>query len=144
MPTALRDRTLVFDLDEGGFHEGSPWPAPPPRPRARRCTSRGCPYAAGIPAREAARRLERFADQVLPGWRNRATFHRTSTAGNRTGADDPPGSTWRDRPSIDRGEGLRLAGDMVAAPGTRGGIPINSALRAVRSAVTGLRPRTAP
>ena len=35
----------------------------------------------------------------------------------RTGALDLPGKTWRDRPAIDRGDGVFLAGDMVAAPG---------------------------
>ena len=35
----------------------------------------------------------------------------------RTGALDRPGRTWRDRPAVDRGDGVFLAGDMVAAPG---------------------------
>ena len=35
----------------------------------------------------------------------------------RTGALDLPGTTWRDRPAVDRGEGVYLAGDCVAAPG---------------------------
>ena len=34
-----------------------------------------------------------------------------------TGAIDLPGTTWRDRPAIDRGNGIFLAGDQVAAPG---------------------------
>ena len=35
----------------------------------------------------------------------------------RTGPLDYPGTSWRDRPAIDRGDGVFLAGDMVAAPG---------------------------
>ena len=35
----------------------------------------------------------------------------------RSGALDMPGTTWRDRPAVDRGDGVFLAGDMVAAPG---------------------------
>ena len=35
----------------------------------------------------------------------------------RTGPLDHPGKTWRDRPAVDRGDGVFLAGDMVAAPG---------------------------
>ena len=35
----------------------------------------------------------------------------------QTGALDHPGTTWRDRPAIDRGDGVFLAGDTVAAPG---------------------------
>ena len=35
----------------------------------------------------------------------------------RSGALDMPGTTWRDRPAVDRGDGVFLAGDMVAADG---------------------------
>ncbi|MFF7943240.1 hypothetical protein ACFZC5_26310 [Nocardia gamkensis] len=48
----------------------------------------------------------------------------------RTGALDLPGQTWRDRPAIDRGDAVYVVGDMVAAPGMRGEISINSALPA--------------
>ncbi|GCD39331.1 hypothetical protein OEIGOIKO_07161 [Streptomyces chrestomyceticus JCM 4735] len=56
-------------------------------------------------------------------------------ARGRTGALDLPGLTWRDRPAIDRGDGVFLAGDMVTAPGMRGEIAINSAVRAAARAV---------
>ena len=36
------------------------------------------------------------------------------------GALDMPGTSWRDRPAVDRGDGVFLAGDMVAAPGLLG------------------------
>jgi hypothetical protein len=48
----------------------------------------------------------------------------------RTGAIDPPGKTWRDRPAIDRGSGVFLAGDMVAAPGCLSEIAWASGVRA--------------
>ena len=48
----------------------------------------------------------------------------------RTGALDPPGKTWRDRPQIDRGGGVFLAGDMVAAPGCLSEIAWASAVEA--------------
>jgi hypothetical protein len=35
----------------------------------------------------------------------------------RSGPLDHPGKTWRARPAVDRGNGVFLAGDMVAAPG---------------------------
>ena len=35
----------------------------------------------------------------------------------RSGPLDRPGLSWRDRPAVDRGDGVFLAGDMVAAPG---------------------------
>ena len=50
----------------------------------------------------------------------------------RTGALDPPGKSWRDRPAIDRGDGVFLAGDMVAAPGCLSEIAWASAVEAAR------------
>ena len=35
----------------------------------------------------------------------------------RSGALDLPGTTWRERPAIDRGGGIFLCGDQVAADG---------------------------
>lgn len=52
----------------------------------------------------------------------------------RTGALDPPGATWRDRPAIDRGDGVFLAGDMVAAPGLLFEVGAASAVEAARLA----------
>ncbi|MEV0341491.1 hypothetical protein AB0H49_20915 [Nocardia sp. NPDC050713] len=62
-----------------------------------------------------------------------------ATAKNRTGALDLPGNTWRDRPAVDRGGDVYLTGDMVAAPGMRAEISINSALLAARGATAALR-----
>jgi hypothetical protein len=53
----------------------------------------------------------------------------------RTGALDPPGKSWRDRPAIDRGGGVFLAGDMVAAPGCLSEIAWASAIEAAHLAV---------
>jgi hypothetical protein len=61
-------------------------------------------------------------------------WRRTGFAAGRSGALDLPGSTWRDRPAIDRGGGVFLAGDLVAAPGVRAEVSINSALHAARLA----------
>jgi hypothetical protein len=54
----------------------------------------------------------------------------------RTGALDLPGKTWRDRPSIDRGNGVYVAGDMVAAPGCLSEIAWASAVEAACLAVS--------
>jgi hypothetical protein len=53
----------------------------------------------------------------------------------RTGALDLPGSTWRERPGVDRGHGVFLAGDMVAAPGCLSEIAWGSAIEASRLAI---------
>ncbi|NLE79001.1 MAG: FAD-dependent oxidoreductase, partial [Rhodococcus sp.] len=91
---------------------------------------------------QARMRLHEFADAVLPGWPERATWQRTATAQGRTGALDLPGRTWRDRPAVERGSDVWLAGDMVAAPGMRGEIAINSALDAAHRAVQSVHVRT--
>jgi protoporphyrinogen oxidase len=53
----------------------------------------------------------------------------------RSGALDMPGTTWRDRPAIDRGDGVFLAGDMVAAPGLLSEVAWASAIQAARGAL---------
>lgn len=87
----------------------------------------------------ARSRLDALADLALPDRRDRTVWQRTATARGRSGAIDPPGNTWRDRPAVDRGGGLFLAGDMVAAPGMRGEISVLSGVRAAEGAVEALR-----
>ena len=48
----------------------------------------------------------------------------------RTGPLDHPGQSWRDRPAVDRGDGVFLAGDMVAAPGLLSEVSWASAVEA--------------
>ena len=43
--------------------------------------------------------------------------------------------SWRDRPAIDRGDGVFLAGDMVAAPGLLSEVSWASAVEAGRLAL---------
>ncbi|MFF7391539.1 FAD-dependent oxidoreductase [Streptomyces scabiei] len=80
-------------------------------------------------------RAEHLLDLGFPGWRDRVTWRREATANGRTGAVDPVGSTWRDRPAVDRGDGVYLAGDQVAAPGVLSEVSFNSALAAVSLAL---------
>ena len=85
---------------------------------------------------QATARIEAAMDDGFPGWRERETWRRRSLAENSSGALDPPGSTWRDRPSIDQGDGVYLVGDMVAAPGLLSEVAHHSALHAARLAAT--------
>ncbi|NEC49490.1 FAD-dependent oxidoreductase, partial [Actinospica acidiphila] len=62
-------------------------------------------------------------------------WRREALADGRTGAVDPPGATWRDRPAVDRGDGVYLAGDRVAAPGVLSEVSFTSALPAVSLAL---------
>jgi hypothetical protein len=65
---------------------------------------------------DGLQRLERMLDLGHTGWRGRQTWRRQGLANGRSGALDLPGRTWRDRPQIDCGGGVFLAGDVVAAP----------------------------
>lgn len=134
VPFDRRDRTLVFDLDEGAFHESYSMQDDSAAPSGESLFQLQMPLAAGESVQENRERLGRFAAQTVPEWEARATFHRFATARNRTGAVDLPGHTWRDRPAIDRGADTYLVGDMVAAPGMRGEISINSAIAAAELA----------
>ncbi|MDX3635850.1 NAD(P)-binding protein [Streptomyces europaeiscabiei] len=80
-------------------------------------------------------RAERLLDLGFPGWRDRVTWRREATSNGRTGAVDPPGTSWRDRPAVDRGDGVYLVGDQVAAPGVLSEVSFNSALAAVSLAL---------
>ncbi|HEX6237594.1 MAG TPA: FAD-dependent oxidoreductase [Acidimicrobiales bacterium] len=80
-------------------------------------------------------RVERLLDDTFRGWREREVWRRRSIVDGLTGAIDPPGTTWRDRPAIDRGDGVFLCGDQVAAPGHLAEIAWASACEAARLAV---------
>ena len=90
------------------------------------------PIRPGESTDQAGARLERLLDRQLADWRERETWRRRQVMDARSGALDLPGSTWRDRPAVDRGDGVYLAGDMVAAPG------------AARRGLLGQRPRGQP
>jgi hypothetical protein len=79
--------------------------------------------------------------QGFDGWRERETWRRRQVMDGRTGALDHPGRTWRDRPKVDRGDGVFLAGDMVAAPGLLSEVAWASALEAARGAVAATQPK---
>ncbi|MEO3797404.1 FAD-dependent oxidoreductase [Nonomuraea sp. B10E15] len=144
--SSRRDRFICWDLDAGGFHESYSMQDPTIAPASESLFQIDLPVRVGEGKAAARERVQAFADQTVPGWRDRVTWQRVGTAKGRTGALDLPGRTWRDRPAIDRGDGVFLAGDMVAAPGMRGEISVNSAIRASESALTALHldlPRTA-
>ena len=93
------------------------------------------PIRPGESTDQAGARLERLIDQSVAGWRERETWRRRQVMDARSGALDLPGSTWRDRPGVDRGDGVYLAGDMVAAPGLLAEVSWASGLEASRLAL---------
>jgi hypothetical protein len=139
---SARDAFVVSDLDEAGFLERYSAPDPSLAPSGHSLVQVQLPLRPGESRTDAVVRMERLCDLGLPGWRERTTWRREGVADGRTGALDLPGRTWRDRPAVDRGDGVFLAGDMVAAPGLLSEVAVTSALQAARLATA--RPAGAP
>lgn len=133
--SARDDVFLVSDLDEGGFVERFSMADPSLAPVGHSLVQGQLPIRVGEPRAQAVARLERVIDLGMPGWRDRVTWRREGVARGRTGALDMPGQTWSHRPAIERGGGVWLVGDSVAAPGLLSEVSTNSALSAARSAL---------
>lgn len=111
------DPFMVSDLDEAGWIERFTAPDPSLAPDGEELFQAHMPVRPGEDPDAAAARLESFLDAAIEDRTGRETWRRRQVMDGRSGALDPPGTTWRDRPAIDRGDGVFLAGDMVAAPG---------------------------
>jgi len=111
------DPFIVSDLDEAGWVERFSAPDPSLAPDGEELVQAQMPIRPGESADQAALRLEHLLDASLPDRGQRQTWHRRQVMEGRTGPLDHPGKTWRDRPAVDRGDGVYLVGDMVAAPG---------------------------
>ncbi|HEX6689325.1 MAG TPA: NAD(P)-binding protein [Solirubrobacterales bacterium] len=129
------DPFVVSDLDEAGWIERFSAPDPSLAPAGEELVQAQLPIRPGENIDAAALRLDRLLDVSLPGWRERETWRRRQAMNARTGPLDYPGKSWRDRPAIDRGDGVFLAGDMVAAPGLLSEVSWASAVEASRLAL---------
>ena len=128
------DAFVVSDLDEGGWLEDFAVPDPTLAPAGCSAVQIQLPLPDGEDRATTVARLERLADLGLPGWRGRVVHRRDAVARGRTGAVDYPGTTWRDRPAVERGDSLFLVGDQVAAPGLLSEVSFTSGVRAGRLA----------
>jgi hypothetical protein len=137
------DPFVVSDLDEAGWVERFSAPDPSLAPAGEELVQAQMPVRPQESPEQAALRLERLLDASLPSWRERETWRRRQTMTARTGPLDYPGTTWRDRPAIDRGEGVFLAGDMVAAPGLLSEVSWASGVEAAGLAVAAAGERRA-
>ncbi|HEV3071403.1 MAG TPA: FAD-dependent oxidoreductase [Solirubrobacteraceae bacterium] len=129
------DPFVVSDLDEAGWIERFSAPDRTLAPKGEELVQAQMPIRPGESPDQTAARLERLMDASMPGWRERETWRRRQVMDARSGALDPPGMSWRERPAIDRGEGIFLAGDMVAAPGLLSEVSWASAIEAARLAL---------
>lgn len=129
------DPFAVWDLDEAGWIECFSMPDPTLAPAGHALVQAQLPLRPGESADAGEARLEALLDSALPAWRERTVFRRRTLLDGRSGALDLPGTSWRDRPAVDRGEGVFLAGDSVAAPGLLSDPAVLSALAAAQGAV---------
>ncbi len=140
------DPFVIVDLQEAGWVERFTATDPSLAPAGEELIQAQIPMRPGEPVDAAAGRLERLLDASFTDWRKRETWRRRQVMDGRNGAIDHPGTTWRDRPAIDRGDGLFVAGDMMAAPGSQSEIAWASAVEASALAVSaelGVRRRAA-
>jgi phytoene dehydrogenase-like protein len=136
---------VVSDIDEAGWIERFSAPDPSLAPGGEELVQAQMPVRPGESTDAAALRLDRLLDAGLPQWRERETWRRRQRMTARSGPLDRPGTSWRDRPAIDRGDGVYLAGDMVAAPGLLSEVSWASGAEAARLALAALSsPRRSP
>jgi hypothetical protein len=126
-----RDPLILLDLDQPGFAENYSIPDPNLAPAGESLIQSQAGLWPGEDLAHAVTRLETLLDTAYTGWRDRQTWRRHLSLTGETGALDLPGTTWRDRPGGDRGDGVHLAGDMVAAPGLLSEVSHQSAVMAV-------------
>jgi phytoene dehydrogenase-like protein len=133
------DPFVVVDLQETGWIERVSAADSSLAPEGEDLIQAQMPIRPGESIESASARLERLLDASFADWHERETWRRRQVMTGRTGALDLPGTSWRDRPAVDRGDGVFLAGDMVAAPGVLSEIATTSAVRAAELAVAAAR-----
>ncbi|MEU8863605.1 FAD-dependent oxidoreductase [Streptomyces umbrinus] len=133
--TRRGDAFAVSDLDAPGWIERFTAQDRTLAPAGEQLLQGQIPIAPHESRADGIARAEELLDLAFPAWRDRVTYRREALANGRTGAVDLPGTSWRDRPRIDRGNNVYLAGDQVAAPGVLSEVSFNSALAAVSLAL---------
>ncbi|MEU6553037.1 FAD-dependent oxidoreductase [Streptomyces sp. NPDC046915] len=133
--TRRGDAFAVSDLDAPGWLERFTAQDPTLAPAGEQLLQGQIPIGPGQSRADGTARAEQLLDLAFDGWRDRVTWRREAVADGRTGAVDLPGTSWRDRPAVDRGNGVYLTGDQVAAPGVLSEVAFNSALTAVSLAL---------
>ncbi|MEV5312756.1 FAD-dependent oxidoreductase [Streptomyces sp. NPDC052610] len=133
--TRRGDAFAVSDLDAPGWIERFTAQDRTLAPAGEQLIQGQIPIGPDESRADGVARAEQLLDLAFDGWRERVTWRREALANGRTGAVDLPGTTWRDRPAVARGDGVFLAGDQVAAPGVLSEVSFTSALTAVSLAL---------
>lgn len=133
--TRRGDAFVVSDLDAPGWIERFTAQDRTLAPAGEQLIQGQIPLGPDETKTDGVTRAEELLGLGFPGWRERVTWRREAVASGRTGAVDLPGTSWRDRPAVDRGDGVYLAGDQVAAPGVLSEVSFTSALTAVSLAL---------
>lgn len=139
------DPWVVSDLENAGWIERYTAQDASLAPAGEQLVQAQMPIRPKESPEAAEARLEALLDFSLEGWRERVSWRRRQVMDGRSGALDLPGTTWRDRPAIDRGDGVFLCGDQVAADGCLAEVSVASAIEAGTQALEQFRrPRSAP
>jgi phytoene dehydrogenase-like protein len=139
-----REPNIISDLDEAGWAARYSATDPSLAPEGHDLIQCHLGARPGEALDDGVARIERLLDVGFPGWREREVWRRRSLVDSQTGALDEPGTTWRDRPAVDRGEGVFVCGDQMAAPGHLAEVSWGSALEAARLAVAAAAARGGP
>lgn len=134
-----RDPYLIWDLDRVVFSTRASAVVSDVAPEGHELVQLSSGMAPDEDLDAAGSRLEATLDSAAPGWRDREVWRRRSSVRGSTGAVDLPGTTWRDRPAVRRGDGLWVAGDWVAAPGHLASVSVTSAHAAATGAIAEAR-----
>ncbi|MDV5147359.1 NAD(P)-binding protein [Streptomyces sp. SBC-4] len=133
--TGKGDPFAISDLDAPGWIERFTAQDASLAPAGQQLIQAQLPIGPAASKADGVAHAERLLDRGFPGWRERTVWRREAVSQGRTGAVDRPGTTWRDRPAVDRGDGVYLVGDQVAAPGVLSEVSFTSAMEAVSLAV---------
>jgi hypothetical protein len=138
------DPWIVSDLQSAGWVERYSAQDGSLAPEGEQLVQAQMPIRPDETVDDAAARLEQLLDASFEDWRDRVTWRRRQVMDGRSGALDLPGFTWRDRPAVDRGDGVFLCGDQVAAPGCLAEVSWASAIEAGTLAVEHARQDSLP
>lgn len=136
------DPWVVSDLENAGWVERFTAHDRSLAPAGEQLVQAHMPIRPDESADDAGQRLEALLDVSLEEWRGRITWRRQQLMDGRSGALDFPGTSWRDRPAIDRGDGIFLCGDQVAADGCLSEVSFASAVDAGARALRHTRHRS--